>query len=133
MIKVPSISREFFMSAETPEIMYDWIQHLRNARGILCTESPQGLLANDINIKDILTNITKELDIQKRKYNKKVYTNCFIGAYLVDWLIYHQQMRSRNEAVLFGKKLIDDGFIQSCTNEPFQDDESLYQFLKTEC
>jgi len=131
VIRMPG--REFFVSADSPEIMYDWIQHSRNARNMLCKENPQGVSASETDVKEVLPKITKELDIQKRKYNKKTYTNCFIGASLVDWLVFHARMRSRDEATIIGKKLIDEGYIQSCTNEPFQDNESLYQFLKTEC
>jgi hypothetical protein len=42
------------------------------------------------------------------------------------------EMQSRNEAVEVGKRLLQDEFIQSVSGEPFKDDFSFYQFLKTQ-
>jgi len=111
--------------------MYDWVQTLRRAKACL-SDRTTGKKASEIDIKDIVPKISSGISIKKRKLNKKTFPNCFIGAAAVDWMMLNLNMSSRSECVAVGKKLLDEGFIQSVTSEPFADTFSLYQFLKTQ-
>jgi len=130
VIKTPG--REFFISADNGKEMYDWIQSMRAAKSCLNTTKPEGHSAADINVKDIIAKISAGVPVGKRKLNKKTFLNAFFGVSLVDWLITYMEAKSRAEAVIVGQKLMDEGFVQSCTNEKFSDGYSLYQFLKTQ-
>eukprot|EP01114_Cavostelium_apophysatum_P013306 TRINITY_DN3193_c0_g1_i1.p1 TRINITY_DN3193_c0_g1~~TRINITY_DN3193_c0_g1_i1.p1 ORF type:complete len:341 (+),score=80.34 TRINITY_DN3193_c0_g1_i1:106-1128(+) len=129
VIKTPS--REFFICADSPKEMYDWVQTIRGSKKLLEGFGESGKNAADVNLKEIVPKISSEIDIQKRKLNKKTYTNCFIASSAVDWLVFHLQLKNRAEGVLIGQKMVEDGFIQSCTIQLFGDDHGLFQFLKT--
>jgi len=132
--KVNTPNRDFFISADSGKDMFDWVQAIRIASLQLHPNSEKTDLksAADVDVKEIVPKISSSLEIQKRKVNKKTFTNCFLGCSAVDWMVYHLQLKSRSEAVTLGKKLIEEGYIQSCTNEGFIDSYSLYQFLKTQ-
>jgi len=125
-------TREFFISAESAKDMFDWVLLIRGTVAAFNATNDAGKMASDIDIKEIVPKISTGVDIQKRKMNKKTYTNCFIGAEAVDWMLLHLELKYRSEATILGQKLLDEGFIQSCTSELFSDSFSLYQFLKTQ-
>jgi len=125
-------TREFFISADSAKDMFDWVLLIRGTVAAFNATNNAGKMASDIDIKEIVPKISTGVDIQKRKMNKKTYTNCFIGAEAVDWMLLHLELKNRSEGTILGQKLLHEGFIQSCTSEFFTDSNSLYQFLKTQ-
>jgi len=130
VVKTPG--REFFISADNAKDMYDWIQSMKSARLSVCTTRTTGQSAADINVKDVIAKISAGVPVGKRKLNKKVHLNSFVGISLVDWLVFYLDLKARSDAIIVGQKLIDEGFVHSCANEKFFDSYSLYQFLKTQ-
>jgi len=125
-------TREFFVSCDNVKDLYEWVQLLRGAQAVLCANKPDGKKAADVNTKDFVSKLTSELMPQKRKVNKKVYSNCFSGVNVVDWMMNCLDMANRTECVALGKKLVDEGIIQSCTgpSQPFADSgDLLFQFV----
>ena len=58
---------------------------------------------------------TNGVSVEDRKYHLKVYPQTFIGRELVDWFVANRLFESREDAVEFGKVLVERGVIQHCT------------------
>jgi len=130
---VETSSRSYYIIADSPKEMYEWVVALKSARALLSTQRPNGTKASQIDVKDVLTKISTGISIQKRRLHKKTYPNCFIGATAVDWMMLHLGLESRNEGVILGNRLLQEGFIHNLTSTSFVDDSNaLYQFLKVQ-
>jgi len=124
--------REYLMSADVGKDMYDWAVALRISNHMLCTDKPTGKKAADLDSKELVTKMKAGIEIQKRKHvNKKSYNDCFIGTAAVDWLVFHTEIASRNEAVTLCQKWMDAGMIHNVigTDTSFLDDhQAFYNF-----
>lgn len=71
------------------------------------------------------------VSIKDRKHILITYKKCFVGSEAVDWMV-KNGIRTRDEAIRLGQKLIDSQFIQHVTksNKIFKDnDKSFYYFI----
>ncbi|XP_065905940.1 DEP domain-containing mTOR-interacting protein-like [Dysidea avara] len=67
--------------------------------------------------------------IADRKYHLHTYKQCIIGREFVDWLIVQGDVKDREEALEFGKKLVKAGVIRHvCDDHDFKDDYLFYRF-----
>jgi len=120
--------RDYFVSAETGESMYDWVQVLRAARRYLCSPHAYGYCgkARDVSqLEQVMGDINK-VAIQKRKVAGKNFNKCLLGAQVVDLLIHTFRLDTRQEGILLGQVLLDKNFIKSCMPEPFTDGDKVY-------
>jgi len=125
--------RDFFVTAESGKEMFDWVQTLRTTKSVYCTDNTAGKSSSECDVKQIVSKLSTEVSLQKRKLNTKTFVNCFVGAEAVDWMVDKLGLKSRREAVDLGKKLLSDGYIHSVVHgETFSDEYCFYQFLKTE-
>jgi len=130
---VETPSRSFFITADSPRDMYEWVEALKSAKALLSRQDPNGSKASQIDVKDLLSKISTAISIQKRKLRKKTYPNCFIGTTAVDWMMQNLGLESRDEGVILGNKLLQEGFIHNLTSTSFIDKSSaFYQFLKVQ-
>jgi len=128
---IDTSSRSFYVTADSAKEMFDWVQALKSAKSQLSIVQENGKKAPQIDVKEILSKISGGISIQKRKLHKKTYPNCFIGTSAVDWMMLHLDLESRNEGVVLGNKLLQEGFIHNLTSTSFVDDSTaFYQFLK---
>ena len=68
------------------------------------------------------------ISIKNRRYNFRIYNQCFIGYEVVDWLVKHFEI-SREEAVTIGQKLLLAKWIHHVVDDhPFLDDKLFYRF-----
>jgi hypothetical protein len=63
---------------------------------------------------------------KKRRYRLNLYPDSVTGVEIVTWLVRHQR-GTRLEATHLAEDLQKRGYLRSVTDQPFQDDESLYQ------
>ena len=50
--------------------------------------------------------------IKSRPCHDFVYRNCFTGRELVDWLIENSEVSDREQGVILGRELLDQGIIK---------------------
>jgi hypothetical protein len=55
------------------------------------------------------------VSIEDRKYHLRIYPQTFIGRELVDWFLSNKIFVTREDAVAFGKVLVERGVIRHCT------------------
>ncbi len=105
-------------------------------------ESKDNISTNIENIskqKDVIANIEIDKVIEKmrniggvkiknRRYNLRVYPNCFIGTEAVEWMISNLNL-STDQAVQLGQRLIDEKFIHHVLDRHnFQNEYLFYRF-----
>merc|ERR1712137_1343351 len=71
------------------------------------------------------------LNIKPRTGFFDVYPDCFVASQAVDWMLQRLALRSRQEAVDLGRKLVDSGYIQH-VKEPqaFEDKKTWFRFTR---
>jgi len=130
VIAVPG--RDYIISADTGEAMYDWVSTLKTSWNYLCRPASVGYTAKatpEKHIPELLAELnSKTIPSHKRKINGKVLSGCFLGCQAVDYIVRRFLLESRQEAVLLGQELINKGHIKSPTGEPFQDLHAVFQF-----
>lgn len=89
----------------------------------------------DYQVKDLVAQMrdsTKGLPLKTRYYNLKKRDHCFTGVEAVDWFVAALQLKSREDALLYGEKLLMRGIIHNVSRlYPFADRrELLYRFSK---
>jgi hypothetical protein len=87
-----------------------------------------------IDIKAIVAKMRAKdgLEIKARPYKLKLYHRCFVGSEAVEWMMKNLQM-SREEAVVFGQKLVDKKILHHvCDEHPFKDENFFYRFYEDE-
>lgn len=71
---------------------------------------------------------SEELVIKNRRWHLRIFHKCFIGEEGVNWLCKHLTI-SRTQAVQFGQKLLEQGYIFHVLNEhDFKDGYFFYRF-----
>lgn len=131
MVSTPN--RDYYISPDTGDDMYDWIQTIRMARHYLCTPNTFGFTGKarectPPQLEQAGGDMARSpMATQKRKWNGKVYTNCLHGAQVVDWLIHTFKLESRAEAIVLGQLLMNKSLLRSATGDPvFADLASLF-------
>ena len=68
--------------------------------------------------------------IKNRRYYLKIYENCFLGNEMVDWILKNiSRVKTREDAVLFGQEILEEGYFDHVVKEkPFKDQELFYRF-----
>jgi len=95
---------------EPPKIQpeYDWEDIIQRMRG------PEGL------------------SIRDRRYGLKVFSHCFTGTEVVEWLMQHEQA-TRMESVMMGQMMVDMGIFHHVLDEhEFEDTTLFYRFYADE-
>jgi FYVE/RhoGEF/PH domain-containing protein 5/6 len=70
------------------------------------------------------------VSIEDRKYHLRIYPQTFIGRELVDWFLSNKIFVTREDAVAFGKVLVERGVIRHCTQaHDFKDEYLFYVIL----
>jgi hypothetical protein len=68
------------------------------------------------------------IDVRDRRYNLRLYPQCFIGSEMVQWCRRHLNI-SRPDAVALCQQLLDDGFIAHVVDRvKFEDAYLFYRF-----
>lgn len=68
--------------------------------------------------------------IKLRPCHDFMHRSCFTGLELVDWLIQNGDVSHRDQAVLLGRELLDQGIIKHVTDEfHFRDENIFYLFM----
>ena len=49
--------------------------------------------------------------IRDRKYHLRTYRRCMVGTEMVDWMLSHKSVHSRNQAVGMWQALLEEGVI----------------------
>ncbi|KAL6060832.1 Arf-GAP with dual PH domain-containing protein 1 [Balamuthia mandrillaris] len=130
---VATENRDYIFTAESGQLMYEWVMELRRSRARLCMSPGMGTLkAKDFAMEvmlETLQNRTDALLLLERKVGGKVWENTFVGANAVDVLVSELRLCSRTEGVLVGQRLMVQGFFKALDNKvaSFQDDFILYR------
>eukprot|EP00012_Vannella_robusta_P003908 CAMPEP_0206184374 /NCGR_PEP_ID=MMETSP0166-20121206/1182_1 /ASSEMBLY_ACC=CAM_ASM_000260 /TAXON_ID=95228 /ORGANISM="Vannella robusta, Strain DIVA3 518/3/11/1/6" /LENGTH=516 /DNA_ID=CAMNT_0053599381 /DNA_START=1 /DNA_END=1551 /DNA_ORIENTATION=+ len=94
------------------------------------------LLSNDLptTTKEIAKKMAERnsgLVIKPRTWLFTVYPPCFVASEAVDWLLKNLALRTRQEAVDLGNKLVNAGFVQHVREpSPFKDQKAWFRFTK---
>lgn len=68
--------------------------------------------------------------IKDRKYRLRKYLQCAIGKEIVSWIVDNLKCNSREDAVLFGNKWLEHGFMRHvCSDHVFKDEHLFYRFI----
>lgn len=68
------------------------------------------------------------IKIKNRRYNLRIYPNCFIGSEAVEWMINNLNL-STEQAIKLGQRLIDEKFIHHVRDQHnFQNEYLFYRF-----
>jgi len=130
IIAVPG--RDYLISADSGESMYDWICALKTSWTYLCRPNTIGCAtkaAPEKHLPVLLGELNnKTIGTHKRKINGKVCNGCFLGSQAVDFIVRRFLLENRQEATLLGQELLNKGHIKSPTGEPFQDLQAIFQF-----
>lgn len=62
--------------------------------------------------------LDRKLTLGYHRYKSKSYIQCFPGSQLVDWLINHDQAKSRLTATALGQALIEAGYLETAIESP---------------
>lgn len=85
-----------------------------------------------VKVVSLIRSETGGIEIKNRWHNFRLYKNSFVGSELVEWLTERAKM-SRQEAIRFGKMLVDRGIIHHVHDEHhFEDKELYYRFYQDE-
>jgi len=134
-ICISTPNRNYLIQADTTEALFEWFQFLRSMKAYFNSEKGKeqsSQTIEDLDVRNITKQLSSGISIQKRKFNKKPFPNCFVGSAAVDWLFHNSALKNRNECKTFCQKLVSEGFIGCCTSTNFEDSDCLYQFLKIE-
>jgi small-conductance mechanosensitive channel len=83
---------------------------------------------SELDLENIITAIKQNIEVKKRRYRLKNYSDCFISSEAIDWLMETQNW-TREKALDFGQFLIEKEIIKSLTDTlTFADGYYLYQF-----
>jgi hypothetical protein len=101
------------------------------------TNSQQSQVEREQKLPEIQSIVAKMrakggLEIKARPYKLKLYHRCFVGNEAVSWIVENLKI-SRQEAVAFGQKLIDQKIIHHiCDEHSFKDEHIFYRFYEDE-
>jgi hypothetical protein len=89
-------------------------------------------ICSNIDDKDLADEFRSMVIVKDRKWRLKTYRNCFVGSEAVDMLISSGHAKTREEAVLLGRRLgqVEGLFEHVCADHPFIDGYLFYQFNK---
>ncbi|KAG5896372.1 hypothetical protein JTB14_005849 [Gonioctena quinquepunctata] len=82
----------------------------------LTAEEKLKALQNSSSLRTLFEEICKPstgVQFETHRYRLKMYTECFLGSELVDWLIFQQKAKNRIQASAICQALLDGGFIES--------------------
>ncbi|EDV23530.1 uncharacterized protein TRIADDRAFT_58260 [Trichoplax adhaerens] len=70
-----------------------------------------------------------ETIIQNRRYHLRSYPKCFEGTELIDWLVLHEEVLNRQNAIASMQKLLEKNIIHHvCDDHQFKDERLYYRF-----
>jgi len=90
---------------------------------------PKDIIAN-IEIKKVIEKMRNigGVKIKNRRYNLRIYPNCFIGSEAVEWIVENLNL-STEQAIKLGQRLIDENFIHHVLDRhDFQNEYLFYRF-----
>mmetsp|Transcript_12240 Transcript_12240/g.24968 ORF Transcript_12240/g.24968 Transcript_12240/m.24968 type:complete len:98 (+) Transcript_12240:350-643(+) len=80
---------------------------------------------------DMVESFTASVKRKTRRWGFKMYPNCFVGAEAVNFLVEAGYAKSREQAVILGQRMMDDGLFAHVKNEhPFKDKKLFYEFTQ---
>ncbi|MEM1296463.1 MAG: FAD-containing oxidoreductase [Verrucomicrobiota bacterium] len=89
----------------------------------------------DVDLNEITEQLRNQLTIEDRKYGlpPKVYTKCFVGSEAVDLLVAQEIAADRDDAVMIGDLLLNEGVFHHVLKEhSFKDEKLFYRFKEDE-
>ncbi|XP_033104545.1 DEP domain-containing mTOR-interacting protein-like [Anneissia japonica] len=108
----------------------DYAKHLGSPVGCGPTrQKPTGyILVIGQYLRNLLYAQTPAL-IKDRRYHLRLFTKCFIGKDVVDWLLYHENLTDRSKVVEMMEVLVKGNVIHHVTDDHgFKDDYLFYRF-----
>jgi hypothetical protein len=90
-------------------------------------------MGSNIDDKDLADEFRSRVIVKDRKWRLKTYRKCFVGSEAVDMLITAGHAKTREEAVLLGRRLeqMEGLFEHVCEDHPFDDGYLFYRFKNT--
>lgn len=86
---------------------------------------------SSIELGPLAIHMSKNINVEDRRYHLKLYKNCFIGHQAVTFISSYLNC-SRSDAIIVAQKMIAENFITHVGDNPtFQDDYSFYRFTST--
>ncbi|GJQ83295.1 putative translation initiation factor IF-2, N-terminal region [Trypoxylus dichotomus] len=88
-------------------------------------------LQNSVSLRNLYEEICKPttgIILRSHKFRLRMYSECFLGSELVDWLIRQQKANTRIQAAAICQALLEGGYIE-CVSDPcsFVDGYALYK------
>jgi len=123
--KISIPGRNYYLSADNPEAMYEWIMAIRAAYIYLCKPSTLGFTEKaspESQIPRILDFLnSRYIATHKKKINGRVVNTCFWSCTVVDILVKNLQLESRKEGILIAEELVKLGHVRNPSGGSFQD------------
>lgn len=67
--------------------------------------------------------------VRSRVQDQQLYSHCFLGCEMINWMVQRQEAPSREDAVKELRTMLENGIMRHVTDQHhFRDDQSLYQF-----
>ena len=86
---------------------------------------------SSIELGPLAMHMSKNINVEDRRYHLKLYKNCFIGHQAVTFIASYLNC-SRSDAITVAQKMIAEHYIAHVGDNPmFQDDYSFYRFTST--
>ncbi|KAL4641404.1 pleckstrin-like [Arapaima gigas] len=118
-----SKNQEHFFQASHLEDRELWVKDIK--RAITCLQGGKRFarkstrksirLPDTVNLSDLYIQMkdqdtgVKELKLEKEK---RIFNHCFTGNTVIDWLIFKEKARNRQEGVMLATGLLNEGFLQ---------------------